>query len=136
MKKILIILILGLILLCIFILFGKPFASIFNKDPVIITYIHQYLIISAMGYVFLGIFFINVSAFNALKKPYHSITANAVRFIVLYIPLAFIFSQFISLAGVFWGAAISSILAGIFIWLWLWYVVLKIEKLHVIPESE
>jgi putative MATE family efflux protein len=116
-------LVLGIGAFFVFLVFGAPLASLFNKDATIVNYIHTYLIISSIGYGFLGIFLINTAAFNGLKKPFHAIINHSVRFFAFYIPFAFVFSRFWDLEGVFWGAAGSSILGGIFIWWWLRQVV-------------
>ncbi|MBN2440391.1 MAG: MATE family efflux transporter [Spirochaetales bacterium] len=127
---------LGLLLFIIFFFFGKSIASIFNEETDIINYIQKYLIIASIGYGALGVFFINVAAFNALKKPLHSVLANVVRFFVLYIPLALICSKIMNLEGVFWGASMSSILGGIFIWGWHQVEMGKIERRFENAESE
>ena len=76
------------------------------------------MLVSA-GYGLLGIVRINASFFNAIKKPFHSMALNVLRAFLLYIPLAYVLSQFLNLEGVFIGSLASSVIAGVISWLWV-----------------
>jgi len=94
----------------------------------------KYLTIISTGYCFLGVFFINAAAFNAIKKPLHSTLSSILRLFGIYIPLAYVFSLFFKLEGIFIGATLSSIIAGVLTYLWLKLEINKLVKTNYFKQ--
>jgi putative MATE family efflux protein len=111
--------IMGTVLFSVFVFAGHWISTLFSRDPQVIRILVKYLIMVSGGYGLLGIMTVNASFFNAIKKPFHSLALNLLRAFLLYIPLAFIFSRFFHLEGVFAGALASSVIAGIISRLWV-----------------
>ncbi|NOR44657.1 MAG: MATE family efflux transporter [Candidatus Delongbacteria bacterium] len=112
-------LITGVILFIALIFTSQYIAAIFDKDPAVISIIVLYLTFVSAGYGFQGVMFITANTFNAMHKPYKAMGINAVRMLVLYIPLAFIGSYLWGLPGIFVGAGISSVVGGIVAIIWV-----------------
>ncbi len=102
-----------------FVLFGKPVAKIFNTDPDVLKNVVLYLTIVSFGYGFQGIVLGTASVFNALNRPMKAFAANSFRLFILYIPIAVLASRYFGLAGIFSGACISSVIAGIISIFWI-----------------
>lgn len=109
----------GLISFLVFLFFGKQLTSIFDDNPEVTILAAKYLLIASISYGFLGISWIGASSFSALKKPLNSIALNFIRMIILYLPLAYFGSKIFGLTGIFFGAAISSFIAGTLSFLWI-----------------
>ncbi|MBN1798763.1 MAG: hypothetical protein JW822_09300 [Spirochaetales bacterium] len=110
---------LGAVLLMAFIFGGRLLGTLFSSDPRVVKVLYEYMVIVSGGYGFWGVMRINASVFNAIRKPFHSMSLNLLRTFLLYIPLAFLFSMFFRLEGIFMAALASAVIAGIISWLWV-----------------
>jgi len=118
---------LGLAIFCIFLLFGKWIAQLFNPDPEVISIVILYLVIVSIGYGFQGIVAVTASSFSALNHPMHAIALNSFRMIILYIPISMIASRYFGVAGIFSGASISAVIAGISSIFWVRSILKKLS---------
>jgi putative MATE family efflux protein len=109
----------GAALFIVFICGGRLIGTLFSRDSRVIEVLYEYLVIVSGGYGLWGIMRINASVFNAIRKPFHSMGLNLLRTFLLYIPLAFVFSLFFKLEGIFLAALASAVIAGIVSWLWV-----------------
>jgi putative MATE family efflux protein len=109
----------GSLILIVFVIGGRLIGTLFSRDPRVVDVLYEYLVIVSGGYGMWGIMRINVSVFNAIRKPFHSMGLNLFRTFLLYIPLAFVFSLFFKLEGIFMAALTSAVIAGIISWLWV-----------------
>ncbi|MBN2279684.1 MAG: MATE family efflux transporter [Candidatus Marinimicrobia bacterium] len=100
-------------------IFADTIAEIFSKDFQVITVIKNYIKIISLSYVFLGFLSISVSIFNGINKPLPSVLFSSFRMIGAYIPLAFLGSWLLGLAGIFWAAFVTNISIGIITIIWL-----------------
>lgn len=64
----------------------------------------------------LGICMLMVSINNALGKSYTALTISALRLFAFFLPCLWLGSHFYGIQGLFWGAFIGNILAGICAW--------------------
>lgn len=119
---------LGGVLFILSVLLGRYIGGIFNKNPLVIDFVSLYLLIISASYGLQGFLVINTSVLNALKKPIHSTGLNVLRMFILYIPLGYVLSLFFDLKGIFAGALISAIAAGLVSWKVTLFEVEKISK--------
>jgi putative MATE family efflux protein len=98
---------------------AKPIAGIFNKNPEVISTASLYLRIVGISYAFFGLLRLSVSALNALNKPLQSAVLSILRLFTMYIPLAYLGSLLFALKGIFGGAALANVLAGVIAFFWL-----------------
>lgn len=109
----------GVLLAGLLILFNQPISGVFNNDPIVMNHLQTYLWLVPISYGLFGVLQVSNSALNALNRPLDSAGLSVLRLIVLYIPLAVVGSQVFDLGGIFAGAMLSNIGAGIFAWYWL-----------------
>ncbi|MEM7555160.1 MAG: MATE family efflux transporter [Cyanobacteria bacterium P01_A01_bin.84] len=93
--------------------------SLFNKNPQVIEIAVRYLWIVPLSYGCAGIIQIASSGFNALGKPIPSVIMTVLRMFVLYIPLAYLGSNFFGENGIFAAASIANLTIGIGAFIWI-----------------
>ncbi|MEY8338144.1 MATE family efflux transporter [Lachnospiraceae bacterium 62-35] len=91
---------LGGIFTAVFMLFGKPLATIFLQDDVLIEQTGYFLKILCLSAPMLGVINIMTSYFQALGKAIKSLTITMLRNAVLFIPGVIILNYFWKLNGV------------------------------------
>ncbi|MGB2926368.1 MAG: MATE family efflux transporter [Limnothrix sp.] len=99
-------------------IFGSQLAKLFNDNSEVIDVASTYLWIVPITYGASGIIQVASSAFNALGKPIPAITMTALRMFALYIPLAYLGSNFFGITGVFAAATIANAVVGIVAFWW------------------
>ena len=118
----------AIVMFLVFLAAARPIARIFNGDPDIIETVRLYLVIVSISYGFFGVMQLSGAVLNALNKPIQSTTIAAVRMLVLYIPLSYLGSKGLGVPGIFGGAAIANIIAGIVSYLWLKFEMTRVES--------
>ena len=116
---------------CIFLIFlftGKYLGALFNKDPVVIKTVTLYLNYIAISYGLQGFIYLSSSALNALNKPLHTMALSATRMFILYVPFALLGSKLMGLRGIFIGASLSNIGAGLLSLLLVYKMLGKLKK--------
>ncbi len=103
----------GAVTVIVFIFLAEPIASIFSKDPEVIKIVALYLRIVSFGYAFQGIVLIVAQTLSVMERPIHSALISMVQMFVLYLPLAFLGSRFIGVAGIFGALLIAYVVSGI-----------------------
>ena len=103
----------GAIMFIILVLSSRPIASIFNKDPDVISTIMLYLSIVPIGYGLQGILLICNTSLNVLRKPFQAAGLIITQMFILYIPLAYLGSYLFGIKGIFSGIALAYLIAGI-----------------------
>jgi len=103
----------GVIMFIILVLSSRPIASIFNKDPDVISTIMLYLSIVPIGYGLQGILLICNTSLNVLRKPFQAAGLIITQMFILYIPLAYLGSYFFGIKGIFSGIALAYLISGI-----------------------
>ncbi len=106
-------LIFGVIQTVIVIFWGDFFGSIFSKDPLVIEYIHKYLIIMMIGSVGLNLYNWISEGLVAIGKANLSLMLNAAGTLLLLIPGLFIGSKIAGFNGMIAGLAAGQIILGI-----------------------
>ena len=102
----------------VFIAFAEPLAAVFNETGQVTTVASRYLTIMAISYGFQGMVLMANAAFNGLHMPWTAATLAGARLFVLYVPLAWVGSRLLGLGGLFAGAALANLIAGIVAFAW------------------
>lgn len=110
----------GGVFTAVFVLFGKPLASIFLQDDVLIEQTGYFLKILCLSAPMLGIINMMTSYFQALGKAVKSLTVTLLRNAVLFIPGVMILNHFWKLNGVIAAQpAVETVLAVICILMYI-----------------
>ena len=94
-------------------LFADSVAGAFSANPRVIDIIVLYLLILPLTYGAHGVVVLVMVSLNVLGKPRLALLLTVTRLLVLYLPLAWLGSQFWEIRGLFIGAACGNILAGL-----------------------
>lgn len=100
--------------------FAAPWiATLFTRDPAVQEIIVTVLRILPASYSFQGMVVLSASSFNALHAPRNGLFTSLIRFFLFYVPLALLGNQLYGIAGLFAGAALGNVLAGLVITRWV-----------------
>lgn len=94
-------------------------AGIFSDEPGVTDVIVTILRILPASYAFQGMVVLSASSFNALHAPRNALICSLLRFFVFYVPLALLGVKLGGIKGLFIGAAIGNLLAGLLITWWI-----------------
>jgi putative MATE family efflux protein len=93
-------------------------ATWFDRNPTVIASASVYLTLVPVSYGALGIVLTASAACNALGQPLPALGMSLTRLLLLFIPLAYLGSYWLGMAGIFWAACLSNGLVGVGAWLW------------------
>jgi len=108
-------------------IFAPGIAAIFSNDPAVTNVITLVLRILPASYAFQGMVIISASSFNALHAPRNGLITSITRFAVFYVPLALLGNKLAGIQGLFIGAALGNLLAGLFIVSWIMRYTRKLQ---------
>lgn len=94
-------------------------ALIFTRDAAVQEIIVLVLRILPLSYAFQGMVVLSASSFNALHAPRNALLTSLLRFFVFYVPLALLGNAIDGIRGLFIGAALGNLFAGIVIRYWI-----------------
>lgn len=103
----------GALVTAVFVLAGRPIASVFNDTEAVIATTALYLLVLAPSFGFMGIVNVTAAAYNGLQKPFAAAGIAFLRLLGLYIPFAVIGRSIAALAGLFGGLALANVIAGV-----------------------
>ncbi len=105
---------LGYSIFCIIFMYllAEPLIGLFTSDPEVIRIAKIQLLICPWGYGFLSLAGITNGSFNALGKPMPAMIISISRTLIVYVPMAYLFSALIGIQGVFIAQVAANILAG------------------------
>lgn len=107
---------LQLILAAILFIFAAPLAAFFSADSQVEAVIYQYLVVVPISLSSLGVCMLMVSICNSLAMSMRALLISTLRLFVCYLPLVWVASQLWLLEGIFIGAMLGNILAGLMAW--------------------
>ncbi len=90
-----------------------PIAEIFSDNPQVVENIVYYIRIVALCYSLQGMLIVSMATLNVLHKPYHAAVLGITQMFLFIIPLAWIGSRVLDLAGIFTGIAAGNLMAGL-----------------------
>jgi Na+-driven multidrug efflux pump len=94
-------------------------AAIFTADAGVRDIITTILRILPASYAVQGMVVLSASSFNALHAPRNGLITSLTRFFVFYVPLALLGNSLYGISGLFIGAAVGNLLAGLVITRWI-----------------
>ncbi len=94
-------------------------AAVFTQEQSVKDIITMVLRIMPASYAFQGMVILSASSFNALHAPRNGLITSLLRFFVFYVPLALLGNSLGGIKGLFIGAAIGNLLAGVVITKWI-----------------
>lgn len=103
----------GLVMFILLALFGRPIASLFNSDSVVISTAAIYFWIVPIGYGAQGGLRLSTTALSVLNRPLQSALMTFMQAFFLYIPFAYLGSLVFGVKGIFSAAAGSYIIAAV-----------------------
>lgn len=110
----------GAVFTAVFVLFGKPLASVFLQEDALIAQTGYFLKILCLSAPMLGVINMMTSYFQALGKAVKSLVITVLRNAVLFIPGVIILNHFWKLNGVIAAQpVVETILTFICIWMYL-----------------
>jgi len=105
-------------------------AQIFTRDAEVQHLITLILRILPLSYAFQGMVVLSASSFNALHAPRNALITSLLRFFVFYVPLALLGNRLGGIQGLFIGAAIGNLLAGLLTRVWIFRYTGKLVRDH------
>ncbi len=102
----------GLVSTGVLLLVAKPLGRLFSSDPTVVDVLARYIYITCFGYGFLEVHRYATFCMTGIHRPMMAIILNAIRVLVLMIPLAFLGAKWFGLSGVFWGRLLTDLLAA------------------------
>lgn len=94
-------------------------AAMFTRDAEVQEIIVVALRILPASYAFQGMVVLSASSFNALHAPRNGLLTSVLRFAVFYVPLALLGNSLGGITGLFAGAALGNLLAGLVVSRWV-----------------
>jgi putative MATE family efflux protein len=114
--------------LYIIVALAAPFiAAIFSPEQEVRDVIVTILRILPASYAFQAMVVLSASSFNALHAPRNALITSLLRFFVFYVPLALLGAALGGISGLFIGAAIGNLLAGLLITWWIFRYTATLE---------
>ncbi len=109
----------GVLLLLVFVLFGRRLASYFDPSPAVIRAATLYLWIISLSLGLRGIHLIVWTSLNVLGRPYDSLILESLLAFGLWIPLALAGAHLAQLPGLYGGLSLANLLAGAVAYVWI-----------------
>jgi putative MATE family efflux protein len=102
----------GLAIALAFTFAARLLAGFFTTDPEVTGVLVRYIRITCFGYGMLEVHRYATFCMTGIHKPMISTALNALRLIVLLVPLAYLGARIVGLAGMFWARLATDVLAG------------------------
>lgn len=108
----------GVITFLFMITFGGYLVSLIDNNPQVIETAETFFLIIPLSIGFMGMMQVANSSFNARGLPRPALILSLLRGIIIGIPLTVIGDALWGYTGIFLAAAATSVILGIFGWLW------------------
>jgi putative MATE family efflux protein len=89
-----------------------PIARFFSLEPDVVAEMARYLWIIPFGYFGVGVFNVTEETLNAIGRPVMASIQTIIHMFMLYIPLAFVGSHYLSMDGLFFGLVSADLVGG------------------------
>ncbi|MGB0721781.1 MAG: MATE family efflux transporter [Gammaproteobacteria bacterium] len=106
----------GLLLAVLCFVFAPALAALFSDEPAVRQHIQLYLRWVPWTWSMDALAIVAGSAWLAMGRPLLELTMMAGRFVVVYIPLAFVLSRGFGFEGILMAAITSNMASGLFAW--------------------
>lgn len=102
----------GLVIAAVFAAAVRLLAGFFSKDPEVVDVLVRYVRIACFGYGMLEVHRYATFCMTGIHKPMISAGLNALRLLVLLVPLSFLGMRLAGLTGLFWARLATDLAAG------------------------
>ena len=109
----------GLFIAVVFYLSAPLLAGLFTEDAAVATILKKYISIIAWGYGMMEAHRYSGFVFTGMHRPYSSTALNAIRVLVLLVPLSFAGAHFWGITGIFMARLITDLTVGTFGLVWV-----------------
>lgn len=99
-------------------LLGRHIAGLFDSNPQVVAYAAIYMKIVPLSYCALSTMIICNAVFNAVGKPLPAMIIIALKALVIYVPLAYIFQPKFGFLGIVMALFTTNIATGIIAYVW------------------
>ena len=99
-------------------IFSEKIPLFFDSDPLVVSYVTQYLCIVPISYGAFGLLLIYNAALIGMGKPLPAAFFVLLRAFILYVPMAWIVGKYYGFAGILLSLALSNIIVGSASYLW------------------
>lgn len=103
-------------------------AELMTSEGQVTEILHWHLLIVPFSLGPLGICMLMVSIANALGKSYTALTISALRLFAFFLPCLWLGAQLGGIQGLFWGALIGNVLAGVCAWAMYQKALIQLEQ--------
>ncbi len=117
----------GVLLLGVFLLFGRALANCFHNDPLVIQVASLHLWVVSISLGWRGVHQIIWTSLNVLNRPYDALFLEFLLAVGLWIPLSYLGAHLAEIGGVFGGLTLANILAGLTAYVWVDRVTAKLR---------
>jgi putative MATE family efflux protein len=118
----------GAVVYAILFLWGTEIASLFTKSQGVIDISYHYFIIMGISYGFQGMIMLSSSSYNGINRPLPATAFAILRMAILYVPIAWIASEYFGLTGIFVAGIIANIISGVWAYIHLNSQISKLQK--------
>ncbi|MBN1360029.1 MAG: hypothetical protein JW993_05530 [Sedimentisphaerales bacterium] len=109
----------GVFLLAVFLVFGRPLATYFDDNPVVVQTASLYLWTVSISLGLRAIHQVVWTSLNVLGRPYDGLFLESLLAFGLWIPLAFLGARLADIGGLFCGLSLANVLAGVTSHVWI-----------------
>lgn len=115
------------------VLFAGSIIGVFTTDPLVTEYANSYIWFVALSYGFLAAGMVEASAFQALGRSWPGFWIFFLKFAVISVPLAYLFTQVwnFSLSGVWLAIVIGNIVSAVVGYFWITKALEKIDSKNI-----
>ena len=120
----------------LFFICARRLGVLFSSDPRVVDVLVAYIRTVAFGYGLMETHRYSGMILTGMHRPKSATVLNAVRVIVLLIPLSCLGAHFYGVRGVFTGRLVTDVVVGVLGILWVRRIVRKTARLSGSPSSE
>ncbi len=102
----------GVIIAVVFTVAAPPMAALFSEDPAVVDVLVRYIRITCFGYGLLEAHRYATFCMTGVHRPLVSAGLNALRLLVLLVPLSYLGARLAGLTGIFWARLATDFLAA------------------------
>lgn len=102
----------GILMWAVYSFFAGSIITLFNRDPGIAEPGTLFFLLVPTGFAYHGILFLSNNVLNVLGAPYRAMGFTAIQIFVVFLPVAWLLSSWIGLAGIFLAYPASYLFTG------------------------
>jgi len=107
---------------------ARPLSRLFNPSPEVVDSLVLYLCLVPLGYGLRSMVNLSKVVMNSLNRPIPGSVVTLGQMFGLYVPLAWLGSEWFGLAGLFAAGTMAGLISGLWGWLWLRHILARVSK--------